>query len=579
MKVFLSHSTKDGDFVAKLGMALETNGFETWRCETEIEKGANFVAKIDEGLTQSDLALLIWSKDSAVSAWILEEWTTALVRQVEENRIRLGVVLLGDCPMPLPPLLRTKNYIDARENEDLGIRETLKWLIARKRVQRWSGLHAPVYLPDYRPAALVGRTAYLTLLQNALNVEPGVFLLYGQPGAGKSTLALSFAWEVQKDFDAVIFQTCGRRPLDAITAELVERLPDVRSCPVTEQRAALRNWLCGRRSLLVLDDVWSADVRQLDPGPPCSVLYTSRHQSLPGVPSVRSAKVERFTDVESQELFHLYLDPIFGEAEVTKARESLLDFTRRVEGLPIAIAVSASLLREQPALSLKRAVEKLKIDALADGATDVSVLFQIAIESRPENEQRLLAGCAVCAREGLWLPLAVEISGISEGDAENAANRLVHASLLNVIDRGRMRFHLHSLMRNQVRALLGSDNLRLFQGRQVAAVEQLFDDWQLRHQDCDACVAEFVQALIYISDRRDEAHASALISRGYASGIRVLFGDDTIWAISKPFAAEAPEASRVALDDIEREALIKTLLPRLMSGTYEELLGELEGLS
>ena len=70
-------------------------------------------------------------------------------------------------------------------------------------------------------------------------------------------LALRFAWEAQKDFDAVIFQTCGQRSLDAITAELADRLPiDVRTRPPEEQRAAAKAWLRERQSLLVLDDVW-----------------------------------------------------------------------------------------------------------------------------------------------------------------------------------------------------------------------------------------------------------------------------------------------------------------------------------
>jgi predicted ATP-dependent serine protease len=62
-------------------------------------------------------------------------------------------------------------------------------------------------------------------LRSTRPAEPSVLLLYGEPGAGKSTLALQFAWEAQKDFDVVMFLTCGRRPLDDITAELVERLP------------------------------------------------------------------------------------------------------------------------------------------------------------------------------------------------------------------------------------------------------------------------------------------------------------------------------------------------------------------
>src|SRR5271165_6455170 len=431
MNVFLSHSTKDGDFVQRLATALESRGFTPWLCEVDIETGANFVAKINEGLAQSDLALLIWSQHAANSAWTLEEWTAALARQVEENRIRLGIVLLRDCPMPLPPLLRTKNYLDARWDEAGAIRQTLEWLKGRQRVQRLSGLRAPVYLPDYRPQDFVGRSAYLERLQDTLTTEPGVFLLYGEPGAGKSTLALRFAWEAQKDFDAVIFQSCGERPLDAVTAELADRLPiDVKTRPPDEQRAAAKVWLRERQSLLVLDDVWSPEMRQLEPGPPCSVLHTSRKHTLPGIAAKQSAEVEKFTEAEAWELFHTYLDPVFGESEVTRNRDALLGFAQRVEMLPIAVAVGASLLREKSASALGRAVFKLRLDALTDGAKDVNALFRTAIASRPERERHLLAACAVCVQEGFWLPLAAQIAELSEDEADDAGDRLVHFSLL-----------------------------------------------------------------------------------------------------------------------------------------------------
>src|SRR5664280_308188 len=291
MTVFLSHSTKDGDFVEKLALALDASGFTPWRCEVDIDKGANFVSKINEGLAQSDVALLVWSPDAANSAWTEQEWTSLLAQQVAEHKIRLAIVMLREHPLPL--LLRTSNWIEARWDQAAGIRDTLDWLKGRQRVQRLSGLRAPVYLPQYRPHDFVGRAAYLTRLQDTLTAEPGVFLLYGEPGAGKSMLALKFAWEAQKDFDAVIFQTCGQRPLDAITAELAERLPiDVKTRPPEEQRTAAKAWLHERQSLLVLDDVWAADIKQLDPGPNCSVLYTSRLKSLPGLSSELRAQVE-----------------------------------------------------------------------------------------------------------------------------------------------------------------------------------------------------------------------------------------------------------------------------------------------
>ena len=53
MKVFLSHSTKDKEFVLRLAAALEDADFKPWLCEVDIDRGENFVAKINEGLWQT----------------------------------------------------------------------------------------------------------------------------------------------------------------------------------------------------------------------------------------------------------------------------------------------------------------------------------------------------------------------------------------------------------------------------------------------------------------------------------------------------------------------------------------------
>ena len=521
MKIFLSHSTKDKGFVEILARTVTASGFEPWLCEVDIEKGANFVAKINDGLTQSDLALLIWSQHAADSAWTLEEWTAALARQVEENRIRLGIVLLRDCPI-LPPLLRTKNYIDARSDEGAGIRDVVDWLKRRQSVQRLSGLRAPVYLPDYRPQDFVGRGAYLDRLQDTFTPEPGVFLLYGEPGSGKSMVALRFAWDAQKEFDAVVFQTCGQRPLDAITAELFERLPiEVKARPPEEQRTVAKAWLRERQSLLVLDDVWSSEVRQLEPGPPCSVLHTSRQQTLPGIGDKQSARVEKFTEAEAEALFHTYLDPVFGEAEVTSNRETLLDFAQRVEWLPIAVAVGASLLRGKAASLLGRAVFKLRLDALTDGAKDVNALFRKAIESQPQAEQRLLAAGAVCVQEGFWLPLAAEIAELTEDESEDAADRLVNASLLRVMDRERRRFQLHALLWEQVRTREGGDGLGRLQERHAAALERLFENWETRHKECRECLGEITSAAQFLWSRGEHDRDWKVSRWGYELGRRI----------------------------------------------------------
>jgi hypothetical protein len=139
-------------------------------------------------------------------------------REISESRTRLGIVLLRDCEVP--ELLRVKHWIDARTDPEQGRHETVVWIKRLRDMRRLAETRAPgAFLPP-PPHDFVGRAEALEMLYAALAENPGGALLYGEPGCGKSTLALKFAWQTQGAFDAVVYQFCGQRPVAEIAAEL-----------------------------------------------------------------------------------------------------------------------------------------------------------------------------------------------------------------------------------------------------------------------------------------------------------------------------------------------------------------------
>jgi tetratricopeptide (TPR) repeat protein len=85
MKVFLSHSTKDQQFVQTFAAELKAEKIEPWICEVDVEFGGNFVAKIEEGLRDADLTILFWSPEAARSDWTRLEWTSVTAREISES--------------------------------------------------------------------------------------------------------------------------------------------------------------------------------------------------------------------------------------------------------------------------------------------------------------------------------------------------------------------------------------------------------------------------------------------------------------------------------------------------------------
>lgn len=70
--VFLSYARADQDRAAKLAAALEAGGFDVW-WDALIEGGAAFAKSIEAALEKCDAVIVVWSRASVASDWVLDE--------------------------------------------------------------------------------------------------------------------------------------------------------------------------------------------------------------------------------------------------------------------------------------------------------------------------------------------------------------------------------------------------------------------------------------------------------------------------------------------------------------------------
>ena len=118
-KIFLSHSSKDKQFVFQLGEDLKALGHEPWLDEWEIKVGECIPSKIDHAIGEADYVIIVLSPDAVKSGWVEREWQSKYWDEIEQNKTFVLPVLLKNCK--IPNLLKAKKYADFRKNHRLGL--------------------------------------------------------------------------------------------------------------------------------------------------------------------------------------------------------------------------------------------------------------------------------------------------------------------------------------------------------------------------------------------------------------------------------------------------------------------------
>ncbi|CAL9378449.1 Regulatory protein AfsR [Actinosynnema sp. ALI-1.44] len=210
-----------------------------------------------------------------------------------------------------------------------------------------------------------GRRAEVARLVAELSAPDGpvpVVVLTGQPGAGKTALAVRVAHLLRARFpDGQLFldlkgsADTPREPGDLLAGLLRALQADVPE-DVAERAAALRAVLADRRVLVVLDDAAHAgQVRALLPGTAgCAVLVTARKR-VDDLAGATPVPVGPFTPADAREL----LAAVAGPERVAAEREAADEVARLCGHLPLAVRIAATRLAARAHLGIGAFAERL----------------------------------------------------------------------------------------------------------------------------------------------------------------------------------------------------------------------------
>src|SRR5215472_17629133 len=437
-----------GDWVARMRDGLEEERraaiLERIGCELELGHHAELVGEIgnllaqyplDETLVAHQMTALYWSGRPADALSLYRETRSRLVDEQGTE--------------PGPMLSELHQRILGRDPE----------LAVRPAGQRPSRAAPPDTLPP-EAAEFVGRRKELEQLTSEEDSTPGITVIEGMPGVGKTALAVRAARLVSGQYpDGTLYLNLhsgdpGTRSLDA--AEALHRLLRMMSVPAAQTPDTIGNlialWraqLSRRRAIVILDDAAKPDqIRPLlpesgstEPGSSrCLILVTTRRR-LADIGGARPLTVDVLTADDASALFRR----IAGE-DRTQDSDQVAKVVQLCGYLPLAIQLNAGRVAQDHRLGLDSLIEELSHSSVRLGGTgaagpEVMSAFDLSYHSLEPGHQRFFRRLGASPGTSVSLQAAAALDGCTLAEAEKAIATLLDYHLLARTSQDQFRFH------------------------------------------------------------------------------------------------------------------------------------------
>ena len=346
------------------GFGCESQTFEAW-LRLERQKLNRIALELlgdltDQKLAQADFAQ---AKTTALRQLEIEPW-----RELAHFQLMQALALSGEKEAALAQFDRLSELLEAElgispqqesfdlvrqiENDELGTTFGLATLDLPAPFQ------APA-VPDY----LVGRDAEIeTIGQMLLGPTGGqaMIALVGMGGLGKTTLAASIAHRLKDHFpDGILWGNTLLSSAENILEVWAQgyghdysKISDLDSLAV-----AVRSLLAPKKVLIVLDNVTDqTDIGPLlQPGSNCAIIMTTRSHDAAVANGAYLFPLRPLSPESSTALIGRILQRPELESDTIAAQIGVL-----LEHLPLAVEITAQLLKARPRMTLARMVERLQ---------------------------------------------------------------------------------------------------------------------------------------------------------------------------------------------------------------------------
>lgn len=405
--------------------------------------------------------------------------------------------------------LRVYDGLRRRLSEELGMSPGEELRQAHQTVLRQQVTHGrpsdiwrEVHQLPAVPVDFTGRTTQRDALTHSIIVSrdrPGVAVavVSGQPGVGKTTLALYVAHSVSHLFpDGQLWvQLAGASERSRDPHEILGEMLRALGVPgpaipddLSSRSAALRTALAGRKVLIVADDAASAEqVAPLLPGTSgCAIIVTSRVQlhELAGTTHVPLSSLA--TSEAAQ-----FLGRLASHDRVAADPEAVAQLVHACGGVPLALRIVGSRLAARPQWPLSVMVRKLaraenQLSELEAGTMSVRASIDSSYIALSERERLAFRRLALLGPNDFagWVVGVL----LDEPDADDVLDNLVSRSLITpgaVDATGEPRYRLHDLLREYAADHLAADEA----ASTSSAVERLLHAWLQLVQHADAGVS------------------------------------------------------------------------------------------